>query len=211
MPLRDLSQPIETGMPVYPGDPEVEVAPHAAFGSDGHRVSRLGLGSHAGTHVDAPSHTEPAGRTLDEFEIEDFRFDARRVDLRDLDAREAVSPGSIPETDADLLVLHTGWDEHWGTERYLDHPYLSPPTAERCAALYDAVAVDALNVDPTPSPSGDEPEGVPAHHALLGSGTLVVENLTNLTGLPERFTLHAYPLALDGDGAPVRAVAEFED
>jgi kynurenine formamidase len=52
---------------------------------------------------------------------------------------------------------------------------------------------------------------VPAHHALLGEGLPIVENLRNLGALPNRFTLHAYPLRLDADGAPVRAVADVDD
>ena len=210
MTLRDLSHPIETGMPVYPGDPDVRISDHATFETDGYRVSRAEMGSHTGTHVDAPSHTEADGRPLDAFPIETFRFDARLVDCTDCGAREAILADRVPEADAGLLLFRTGWDEHWGTGSYLDHPYLSPEAAERCAELDWHVGIDALNVDPTPSSSGDEPAGVPAHGALLGAGRVIVENLTNLAGLLERFTLHAYPLALDGDGAPVRAVAEYE-
>jgi kynurenine formamidase len=75
------------------------------------------------------------------------------------------------------------------------------------------VATDTLNPDPTPTERAtpDEPSGVPAHRALLGAGRLVVENLTGLERLPERVTLHAYPLAVDADGAPVRAVAEVDE
>jgi kynurenine formamidase len=53
-----------------------------------------------------------------------------------------------------------------------------------------------------------EPTGVPAHHQLLGNDLFVIENLTALADLPERFELRAYPLALtEADGSPVRAVA----
>lgn len=211
MPLSDLSHPVETGMQTFPGDPEVCVARAADLEADGYRVSALELGSHAGTHVDAPSHTEPDGDDLGAYPIEAFRFEARRVDLRDLDAREPITRDRLPATDADLLALHTGWDAHWGTDRYLDHPYLTPRAAEWCAERDHAVATDGLNPDPTPSPNAgdDEPGGFPVHAALLGEGVLILENLTGLETVPERFTLHAYPLKLDADGAPIRAVAEW--
>jgi len=61
----DLTQPIETGMQTYPGDPEVAVRPHATDEENEARVSALECGSHTGTHVDAPAHTEPDGKTLD--------------------------------------------------------------------------------------------------------------------------------------------------
>ena len=76
------------------------------------------------------------------------------------------------------------------------------------AATRCVVGIDALNPDPTPSSLAcdDEPAGVQAHHALLGNDCLIVENLRALSQLPTRFELRAYPLALGGDGAPVRAV-----
>ena len=213
----DLSHALETGVQTYPDDPAVEVTPAAAIDEDGYRVSALRLGTHSGTHVDAPSHTEPDGATLGEFAVDAFRFDARRVDLRDCAAREAVGVDRVRgPTDADAVVLHTGWDRHWGTDDYLDHPYLDAAAAEWCAENGLHVATDALNVDPTPRSDGgrdvpaDEPDGVPAHHTILGRGLLILENLRGLDRLPERFTLAAYPLAVDADGAPVRAVGLVE-
>jgi kynurenine formamidase len=204
-------------MQTYPGDPPVAVESHATAEADGYRVSRLSLGTHAGTHVDAPSHTEPDGRTLGSFGVERFRFDAVRVDCRGLEPRTAIDRNRLPgRVDGDLLVLDTGWSDHWGTPAAYDHPYLSADAAAWCADQSLDVATDAMSVDPTPRPGddagagGDGEAGVPAHHALLGRDRLILENLTNLSGLPGRFELHAYPLAVDGDGAPVRAVAVLQ-
>jgi kynurenine formamidase len=204
----DLSQPIETEMPTYPGDPPVAVRRHATHDEDGVRVDALECSSHTGTHVDAPAHTEPDGRTLETYPLERFAFDAVRVDCRDLGAREPIPAARVPDADADLVAFRTGWDAHWGTDRYRDHPYLAPAAAETCADRGFDVAVDALNPDPTPTDAAgaDEPDGTPAHHALLGDDRLILENLTNLGTVDERFELRAYPLALAGDGAPVRAV-----
>jgi kynurenine formamidase len=198
-------------MQIYPGDPGVTVELAATHLADGYRVSRLACGSHTGTHVDVPAHTEPDGRTLDSYDIDTFVRDAIRVDCRDLDARDPIPVKRVPDADtgADCVVFWTGWDDYWGTEHYLNHPYLSPSAAERCANRGLAVAMDTLNPDPTPTgcASDDEPQGFAAHHALLGEGCLVFENLTNLSSVPDRFELRAYPLRLGGDGAPVRAVA----
>lgn len=204
----DLTHPIDSGMQTYPDDPAVEVREYATHEADGYRVQALELGSHTGTHIDAPAHTEPGGRTIDAYPPERFVFDAVRIDCRDLGARAAIGPERLPEADADLVAVHTGWDDHWGSERYLDHPYLAPETAERCAERGLAVATDTLNPDPTPTDrtTDDEPAGFRAHHALLGADCLVIENLRNLGAVGDRFELRAYPLALAGDGAPVRAV-----
>ena len=200
-------------MQVFPGDPTVRVSPAAEFDADGYRVTEITCGSHTGTHVDAPAHTEPDGQTLDEFPIERFVMDSVLVDCRDLEAREPITPDLVPETDADCIVFMTGWDRHWGSDRYHEHPYLAPETAQTCARGGYDVGIDTLNPDPTPSPNAreSEPEGFQAHHALLGNECLVVENLTRLDRIPARFELHVYPLALGGDGAPVRAVGvEYE-
>lgn len=213
MPLRDLTHRVEDGMQTYPGDPDVCIAPAATMAEDGARVSRIELGSHAGTHVDAPSHTEPDGDSLGAYPVDAFQFDARVVDCTDLGARAAISADRVPAGDdaVDMVAFHTGWDAHWGAERYLDHPYLSPAAAERCAEQGLAVGLDTLGPDPTPTENTgeDEPSGFPAHHALLGEGVLIVENLTGLDAVPNRVTVHAYPMALNADGAPVRAVAEW--
>ncbi|WP_181687297.1 cyclase family protein [Halorhabdus salina] len=208
--MHDLTQPIETGMQTYPGDPPVGVESTATHEADGYRESSLALGTHTGTHVDAPAHIVPGGRTLGAFDLGSFVRTARRVDCRDLDAREAIAADRVPtvDDDVDCLVFWTGWDEFWDTDRYLDHPYLSAAAAEQCAKQGVAVALDTLNPDPTPSDraSEDEPDGFPAHHALLGAGLLLFENLQHLGAVSERFELQAYPLRLDADGAPVRAM-----
>jgi len=153
---------------------------------------------------------DPVEDTVD---IERFALDAVRVDCRGLDPRSPIGPAMLPTTDADILVVQTGWDEHWGTEAYFDHPFLTPDAAELCVDQGYDLAIDALNVDPTPTDNAavDEPEGFQVHHALLGTDRLIFENLTNLATLPERFELLAFPLKLTaGDGAPVRAVARWD-
>lgn len=220
MATYDLSHRIETGVTTYPGDPDVAISSHATHAADGFRVSAVAMGSHTGTHVDAPSHTEDGGRALDAFDVGTFVFEARAVAL-DAGSREPITaaaladgvPGSgddEPADDVDCLVLHTGWDAHWNTDAYLDHPYLTADAAEWCAKRGYHVGIDALNVDPTPSENAtaEEPSGFGAHHALLGAGKLIIENLRGLDRVPTQFTLFALPLALaNADGAPVRAVA----
>ncbi len=194
-------------MSTYPGDPSVELQSAATVETDGYAVRRVTLGSHTGTHVDAPAHVFADGRTLAAYEPSAFVFDTRLVDCTDLDAREPISPERVPDDAVDCAVFRTGWDTHWNTRRYADHPYLSPAAASRCADRGLAVGTDTLNPDPTPTDrAGDEPDGVPAHEAILGAGRPIVENLTNLGSVPDRFELRAYPLALGGDGAPTRAV-----
>ena len=230
MPTRDLSHPLDSDATVYPGDPAVELDPVATHAADGYRVTEVRLGSHSGTHIDAPNHTEPDGRTIDEFDVGEFTFDAFLVDCAGTEAREAIELDDLPDglrgdpdekndsTNDEMLIFRTGWDVHWGTDRYFDHPYLSREVASWCAERGYHVGLDALSPDPSPSEkevdatagadSTAEPDGVPAHRELLGSGRFVLENLTGLADLPDGFELRTYPLPLaESDGSPVRAVA----
>ncbi|MFF3943435.1 cyclase family protein [Streptomyces sp. NPDC001902] len=217
----DLSVPVVTGMPVYPGDPDVEVAPALRAAEDGVNVLRLHLGSQSGTHVDAPFHVDDAWPALDELPLDRFAGPAVAADVRGLAPRAAVTPGALAPALAaarpgSVLLLATGWSAHWGTGHYAAHPWLTPEAAR---AVVDAgirtVAVDALSVDPTPDPGDPDPDySLPAHRVLCGAGGVIAENLTNLApvlaALAEGRAVDValFPLRLAAaDGAPVRAVA----
>ena len=193
MPFADLTRPVESGMPVFPGDPPVSVVAHATMDAEGYRVSALACGSHTGTHVDAPSHTEPDGRPLDSFPVSRFVRDAVRVDLRPLSAREPIRPADLPTVDAEAVVLWTGWDRHWGETDYLDHPYLTPAAARHCARQGYDVAIDALNVDPTPRNGAG---GSNDPHATAGAGGSDDPHETDGAGGS------GDPHATDGTGVP---------
>lgn len=202
--MQDLTHSLTAETPTYPDDPPVQLRPHATHEADGYRVTAVSFGSHTGTHVDAPAHVDPDGATLDAFPLDRFSFDARVVDLRPLSDTERIGVGALPPVDCDLLLVRTGWDAHWGTDRYHRHPVVTPEAAAWCADRGFDLALDA----PSPDPHGSA--DLPAHRALLGANRLLIENLTNLDGLPRRFRLHAFPLALaDTDGAPVRAAADI--
>jgi len=91
----DLSVPIATGMPVYPGDPEVELSPAATVSADGCNVLGLRLGSHTGTHVDAPYHVDDRLPTLDELPFDRFVGPAVVVDARDAGPRAALGRRAV--------------------------------------------------------------------------------------------------------------------
>jgi kynurenine formamidase len=217
----DLSVPLVTGMPVYPGDPEVGITRALGVAEDGVNVLRVHMGSQTGTHVDAPYHVDDAWPRLDELPLDRFSGPAVCVDLRGLGPRAAITPERLAPAlpllrPGVILLLVTGWSAHWGTGHYLAHPWLTPEAAR---AVVDTgvrtVAVDALSVDPTPEPGDHDQDGtLPAHRVLCGAGGVIAENLTGADqvlaaqaeGLPVEMSL--FPLRLTGaDGAPVRAVA----
>lgn len=206
--LYDLSQPIENGMSYFPGDPEPRVT--ACPMDPPWRVSTVHLGSHTGTHLDAPSHIGGAG-TMDDVPIERLIAPAVIVDVTGKGPGERIGLDDVSPAARELLrqglgaVLRTGWSRYWRTPAYLDHPSLDAALARALAAWgVNLVAVDLLNPDETASGAWQ------IHQILLDAGVLIAENLASLDRLQANrvYTLALLPLKLAGlDGAPVRAVA----
>lgn len=211
----DLSHPLSPSTPPFPGDPPVviECLDSIAGAPDDGQIhcnsTRLQTCVHCGTHMDAPYHFFADGVTIDRLPIE--RFVGAAVLIADprwtADAEilvEHLVPSEELITQTKRVVLRSGWDKHWRKEEYFDrHPVLPRETAQwivdRGVVL---VGVDFPSVDHAP---------YPAHQVLLGSGLVIVENLTNLEAIEsEVFELITTPLALVGrDGSPVRALGRF--
>ena len=210
----DLSHPVEDGMPVYPGDPVVRIRPATTIAEHGYAVLHVRMGSQSGTHVDAPYHFLEDGARIDELPLELFLGPAVVADVRGKQAREPITWADLAPVAGRLapgrmLLLHTGWDAHWGTDAYLDHPFLDGEAAERVvAAGVRTVGLDALSLDET-VPGGEPAGGFAAHAAVLGAGGVIVENLRGLEQVRSAEpVVSVLPLRLAGaDGAPVRAVA----
>lgn len=213
--LIDLTVPIHTGMPVFPGDPEVVLEPALRVADDGVNVLRMHLGSQTGTHVDAPAHLDDSLPALDELPLERFAGRAVIVDARSVAPGTAIGVEHFAETvEAGAVVLiATGWSSNWGTGAYFgSHPHLAPAAARYLIeAGIRTVGIDAPSVDP----SASEEFELPAHRILCGAHAVIAENLTGLEQLldaqlaGESIEVSLFPLRLGGgaDGAPVRAVA----
>lgn len=206
--MRDLSHPVASGMMVYPGDPGVHLAPALELDRDGAAVTSIRMGSHTGTHVDAPAHTVAGGRTLDAVALDELVDEALVLHVEGLDDRAVIGVvdlGELPERVPPIVVVDTGWWRHFGTERALRHPALDAAAARELVARgMRVLAVDTLSPDPTDAAGTTE---FPVHEVVLGSDGLIVENVANLEGLPRSVRIGFFPLRLAGDGAPVRAVA----
>lgn len=214
----DLTHVLSTGLQIYPGDPEVLIEPAATLEHDGVALTQLHLGSHSGTHMDAPSHTVAGGRTIDHVAIEETVGRARVIALPHLADDDVITVEDLTSATAGdplprIVFLSTGWDRYFGSQRYLQHPVLDPAAAwmlwERGVRVF---GFDWLNPDPTLLPSGEPAHGLPVHDIILGNDGLIVENLTNLTHLPtdRDIDVSVLPMRIAGaDGSPVRAIARI--
>lgn len=208
MPIYDLTHSLSTGMPIFPGDPAVVLEPVTAAAP--WRVSRLALGSHSGTHIDAPLHFFAEGRSITDYPLERFVRPAVVLRLVGLNEDQPIEASALDPIAPSIrpgiaLLIATGWDRYWGTDRYFRHPYLSPRAVQRLVEWrVSIVGVDALNVDSTPQGTTH------AHATLLGVDILIIENLRGLSTFETGrvYGLGVFPLPLEGaDGAPARVLA----
>ena len=225
MKIIDLSHTIHDEIQIYPGDPVPSIRRGLTHDKDYCHVDVLTLGSHTGTHIDAPFHFLKKGKKIDEFPVQRFVCDGVLIDVSAKSDRDRIEPRDIePYSDkiagGNFVIFKTGRDKCFGTPQYYLHPYLSAEGARLLLAMgVSLVGIDALNVDPTyhagkaSDPAAkdlpdEETYGYPVHDILLGNDILIVENLCNLDRIkPVRGVYSFLPLKLkDSDGSPIRAV-----
>lgn len=189
----DLSHPIDESIPLWPTFPPIEIEQTQWAARDVVTMDRVEMMTHTSTHVDAPLHFIPEGKSLDEFSIEKFMGPGIVIDLTPKEPKEPITPSDLePYEDViepnDILLLHTGWDQYYGrTPEYLfEFPYLTAETAEYIADFDPkAVGTEGASVAgwtgdvPNHGPSTDVPPEA-SHLPLLENDILAIEELTNL-------------------------------
>lgn len=202
---RDVSVPIYAGMVHFPNDPSIEIdtVTHVGRG-DLCTVSRIMMGTHTGTHIDAPIHFLPGGTGAEEVPLENLIGPARVIEIKDPDAVKAEELRVHNLGTRERLLFKTANSEScWKTSQFVpDFIAIAEDAASYLASLNTlAVGIDYL--------SAGSPE---THRTLLGAGVVIVEGL-NLTGIAQgRYELLCLPLKiLGGDGAPARALLRVLD
>jgi kynurenine formamidase len=197
--------PLWPEMPVYPGDPPVAFRAHQTLSDDGCRVTAVQLGTHAGTHMDAPAHFLDTGATVDDLPLAALVGPARVVDLSGVPPGGRIGRERLGAVAAgERLLLRTDWSRRFGDPAYYEEfPSLDGNTIRELATM--KVALLGLE---TPSLCAEHAADAAAHRELLGAGVIIVEGLAGLAVLPERVWLIALPLRLAGlDGSPCRVIA----
>lgn len=206
MRIHDISQPLGTDTPVWPGDQPVRLDWTMSRGrGDSVNVAALTLSVHAGTHADGPRHCDDDGARPAELDLSTFLgpalvVDGRGRDTLDVDALEGLDFGGAERI---LFRTRTAGEAASFPVRFAA---LTPELAQRLGdAGIRLVGTDAPSVDPFDSKT------LTAHRALANGGVAILENLVLDDVEPGRYTLVALPLRLvEADSSPVRA-ALLED
>lgn len=201
----DVSVPISNGGAVYPGNPEIRIAPQQEIAKGGSsNVSSLSFGSHTGTHVDAPKHMFDDGATVDALPLALLMGPAVLVDV----GRTCMAVGEkalklhelkdhkriLIKTRNSSFIREPGFRE--------DYTYLAPDGAAYLVSLgVKLVGVDYFSIEQFHSGHHR------THDTLLKAGVIIVEGLDLSLPPPGPYELRVLPLRLAGlDGAPARAV-----
>jgi arylformamidase len=194
----DVSVPISPGMVTYPGDPAVVLERvRSIAGGDGYNLSRLDLGVHTGTHVDAPLHFIEDGASVESLPLDALVGPARVVEVTATDGPlGAAALEGVPDG-VERILLKTRNSEQWARDTFAENSLALD--GEGARALVDRgaklVGIDYLSI-------GDEE----AHRVLLGAGVIAVEGLDLRGAEPGEYLLVCAPLKLAGaEGAPARA------
>jgi kynurenine formamidase len=214
----DLSHVIEHGMTTYPGLPGPQICDFwtregsAANYDDGStfQIGRIDMVANTGTYLDSPFHRYAGGKDLADLPIECLAELPAIVVRQPWEREIAVDVSAFEGIDVrrKAVLVHTGWDRHWRTERYgQNHPFLTAAAADwlvdNGAAL---VGIDSNNIDDT------RKRARPVHTKLLGAEIPICEHMTGLGQLPDQdFRFTAAPPKVRGMGTfPVRAYAMLD-
>jgi kynurenine formamidase len=212
--LIDLSHTVEHGMVTYKGLPAPIICDYLsreasraryAPGTEFH-IGKIEMVANTGTYVDSPFHRYADGLDLSQLPLESLA-NLDTVVVRVPVGRRQIGPDCFErlEVAGKAVLVATGWDQHWRTDRYFEgHPFLTGAAAQWLReAGATMVGIDSLNIDDTADLAR------PVHSTLLGAGIPIVEHLCGLTALPENGArFFAVPVKVKAFGTfPVRAFA----
>jgi len=214
----DLSHIIYDGLVTYKGLPAPIICDYLSREDSRGRytpgtefqIGKIEMVTNTGTYVDCPFHRYEDGKDLSEVSLESF-VDTEGIVIR-ADHRKGLAITAEAFKNKELrgraVLVHTGWDEYWATDKYYEsHPFLTEDASiylQQCGVKL--VGIDSMNIDDT---SGN---ARPVHSTLLRNDILIVEHLCNLASIPdEGFTFTAVPPKFKGAGTfPVRAFARLK-
>jgi arylformamidase len=205
MKIYDVSLTISTKIPIYPGDPKVEIKPVSRISQgDGANVSLICLGSHTGTHVDPPFHFVESGLTIDQIPLELLVGDCFVLSLGDVSAVrvEHLEAADIPRNTERLLLKTRNSLLLKEPVFHRNFTYLEPDAADWLVKHgIKLVGVDYLSIEQFQSKNHE------THLRLLKSGVVILEGLDLSEVVEGIYTLVCLPIKIaGGDGAPARVI-----
>jgi arylformamidase len=204
--IYDVSVPIRNDMPVWPSDPPVTLTPSShpsKTGSHTVRLTSINMGSHTGTHIDAPYHFVDGGKALHEIPLDAFVGAATVFEIPNVHAISRSNLETLSWAGVERVLFKTDNSAKWADPGFHeDFVALEPDAAEFIVERgIRLVGIDYLSIDPFGSVEH------PSHFILLKKNVVIVEGLDLRRVAAGRYHVVALPLNLHGaDGAPTRVI-----
>ena len=203
MKIIDISMPVYTGMIVYPGDPKVDIKKEKTFQKDGVIVSKIAMGLHTGTHIDAPLHYLPDGKTIDQIPLESLTGNALVCDLSSVkDCIKAKDLRKFLIEKGDIVFLKTMNSNIIRKKFSKKYVYLDSDGADYLIEKnIKAVGIDCLSIEKFNS------SDAVVHKKLLRKEISIIEGLVLGHVAGGRYLTHCSPLRILGaEASPARCV-----
>ncbi len=197
----DCTRVLDNGAPSYPNDTPFELTMHKTYHKDGYTLSSLKSSVHNGTHIDAPSHISASTICASDFDLNKGISRTKVFDCSNQMHIELTKSQLASVRENDIVVLYTGWDQYYSTEKYYTHPVVSISTAQQLVDRKIALIVlDMPSLDFYP---------FDVHQLLFNHGIWIVENTTNLHQLnkDKEYTMYVIPMKIKAEAASVRVFA----
>ncbi len=204
MRLIDVTVPLDENLPTYPQNTPFSIEPIKRLArGDSSNVSTLHMGAHSGTHVDAPRHFFDTGPGAEALPLDLLIGRTRVIEVRSRHGVAAEDFAGVDLSDDVRLLIKTQNSWLWDSKEF--HPDYVGVTESGARHLVEhgvkVLGVDYLSVEVFDAP------GKPAHHVLLGAGTIVIEGLNLRNVDPGVYEMFCLPLRVVGsDGAPARVI-----
>lgn len=180
------------------------------------RIQKIKCNAGIGTHIDAPAHVIPEGRSIDQLNMEELVTDCVVVDVSpESDENYIIMPsiiekfekehGTIPEKS--FVIFYTGWDKRWANNEKYNNNHKFPSVDISTAELLLKRNITGLGTDTLSCDTGAN--GFLVHNAILGADKYLVENIANAKELPPTGAkIFVLPMKIKyGTEAPIRLIA----
>lgn len=180
------------------------------------RTQKINMSISVGTHMDAPAHCIPGGKTVDQLTLEELVTDCVVIDVSSkVNENYTIMPLVIEKFEkkygkiksGNFVIFYTSWDKYWSDRKKYHNNYKFPSVDISTAKILLERNITGIGIDTFSVDTGTN--GFPVHHAILGANKYLVENVANAKKLPPTGAkIFILPMKIkNGTEAPVRIIA----
>jgi kynurenine formamidase len=187
-----------------------------ATGPEKFRVQKMNANVGIGTHIDAPAHCFPDGKTIEAIELQSLITECVVVHIQEnVDASYVAMPDVVKVFEKEhgkiapnaFVIFHTGWEKYWNDPKKYRNNLQFPDIHEDTAKMLLERNIAGIGIDTLSPDAGGK--DFPVHRLILGAGKYLVENIANAGKVPPTgANISIMPMNIKGaTEAPVRMIA----